>query len=59
VLTGDTTDTLLAIDNINAAVPSQAPEPTSIALLGAGLAGLVLVGRRRRATLGRLYRGWV
>jgi hypothetical protein len=32
VLTGDTSDTLLAIDNINTGVP----EPTSIALLGTG-----------------------
>jgi hypothetical protein len=45
VLTGDTSDTLLAIDNINTGVP----EPTSIALLGAGLACLALVWRRRDA----------
>ena len=45
VLTGDTSDTLLAIDNINTGVP----EPTSIALLGAGLACLALVWRRREA----------
>jgi hypothetical protein len=44
VLTGDTSDTLLAIDNINTGVP----EPTSIALLGTGLAGLLLVRRRRK-----------
>jgi hypothetical protein len=45
VLTGDTNDTLLAIDNIN--TPALAPEPASIALLGAALGGLILVGRRR------------
>jgi hypothetical protein len=46
VLTGDTSDTLLAIDNIST---PAVPEPTSIALLGGGLAGFVLVRRRRKA----------
>ena len=45
VLTGDTSDTLLAIDNIST---PAVPEPTSIALLGGGLAGFVLVRRRRK-----------
>jgi hypothetical protein len=44
VLTGDTSDTLLAIDNINT---PAVPEPASIAVLGAALAGLILAGRRR------------
>jgi PEP-CTERM motif len=46
VLTGDTNDTLLAIDNIN--TPALAPEPASIAMLGAALAGFILVGWRRK-----------
>jgi hypothetical protein len=46
VLTGDTSDTLLAIDNIN--TPALVPEPASIALLGTGLASLVLLRRRRK-----------
>jgi hypothetical protein len=42
VLTGSG-NTLLAIDNVST------PEPASIALLGTGLAGLVLARRRRKA----------
>ena len=38
---------LLAIDNIN--TPALAPEPASFALVGTGLAGLVLARRRRKA----------
>jgi hypothetical protein len=46
MLTGDTSDTLLAIDNINT---PAVPEPASIALLGASLVCLALVWRRREA----------
>ena len=46
ILTGGTGDTLLAIDNIST---PAVPEPASIALLGGGLAGCVLVRRRRKA----------
>jgi hypothetical protein len=51
VLTGGTSDmpSLLAIDNIST------PEPASIALLGTGLAGLVLVRRRRNAAQAWIY----
>jgi len=51
VLTGDTSDTLLAIDNIGVS------EPTSTALLGAGLAGFVLVWRRRKVDWARINPG--
>jgi hypothetical protein len=46
MLTGGTSNTLLAIDNIST---PAVPEPASIVLLGAGLAGFVLVRRRRKA----------
>ena len=38
---------LLAIDNIS--TPAATPEPASFALLGTGLAGLILARRRRKA----------
>jgi len=44
-----TSASLLAIDNIST---PAVPEPASIALLGMGLAGFVLVRRRRKAKLG-------
>ena len=52
VVTGDTSDTLLAIDNINT---PAVPEPASIALLGTGLAGLLLGRRRREFKRARIY----
>ena len=38
-----------ALDNIRFASVSVVPEPSSLLLLGAGLGGIVLVGRRRRS----------
>jgi hypothetical protein len=52
VVTGDTSDTLLAIDNI---ITPAVPEPASIALLGTGLAGLLLGRRRREFKRARIY----
>jgi hypothetical protein len=40
-----TSSSLLAIDNIST---PAVPEPASIAVLGAALAGLILIGRRRK-----------
>jgi hypothetical protein len=49
-----TSGSLLAIDNIS--TPAAAtPEPASIALLGAGLASLVLVLRCRKAVRAQIY----
>ena len=43
----DPNDTLLNVTLIDNVVVSQIPEPASIALLGIGLAGLLLVRKRR------------
>jgi hypothetical protein len=45
---------LLAIDNIN--TRALAPEPASLALLGMGLASLVLIRLRRKFERARIYR---
>ena len=46
-----TSTDLLAIDNLNAAPQAQIPEPTSIAVLGAGLFAFGFAWRRRRGML--------